>query len=75
MDLIVILLTALLLIREGMHFVERRDMLDRLMSRSLPEFKDNQSTEENHLADTSQDDDSLPIEQAEEDVLGEEDRG
>lgn len=62
-------LLGVLLIREGMHFVERRDMLDRLMARSLPEYKDNTQPEDNQLEDES-DDDSVPIEQAEQDLLG-----
>lgn len=47
--LAVLALTVLLGLREYTSFVERKDMLDRLMSRNLPEYKDNAKPEKNQL--------------------------
>lgn len=71
MEILTVLLCALLLVREGLHFMERRDMLDRLMAKSLPEFKDNAKAEPNQLTDEV-DDGTVPIEQAEEELNGSE---
>lgn len=71
MELFAILLFVLLLLREGTSYFERRDMLDRLMAKSLPEFKDNQTTEENQLSEQVVDDDALPIEEAQDELMKE----
>lgn len=67
MDITLGLLVLLLLIREGLHFLDRRDMLDRLMAKSLPEFKEQTQPEENKL-DEPEPDFSVPIEDAEEEL-------
>lgn len=47
MEYAIVILAALLAVREFIHYRERKDMLDRLMAKSLPEFKDNSKAEEN----------------------------
>lgn len=67
MEIVSALLFILLLIREVISYRERTSMLDRLMAKSLPEFKDNVKTEENKLDPI--DDTTVSIEEAEEDIL------
>ncbi len=45
---------------------ERSEMLDRLMAKSLPEYKDNQAPEPNEIAQT--DEEVVPLEDAEEEL-------
>lgn len=49
MELIIAGLVVLIAVREYITFKERKDMLDRLMSRTFEEYKDNSKPEENHL--------------------------
>lgn len=67
MELIAALLFILLLIREILSYRERNTMLDRLMAKSLPEYKDNSKVEENKLDPV--DDGTVALEQAEEEIL------
>lgn len=67
MELIAALLFILLLIREILSYRERHQMLDRLMAKSLPEYKDNSKVEENKLDPV--DDGTVSLEEAEGDLL------
>jgi len=49
MEYIIAGLFILLVVREYLSFKERKDMLDRLMSKNFQEYKDNTQLEENHL--------------------------
>lgn len=60
-------LFILLILRELLSYRERHHMLDRLMAKSLPEFKDNTKQEENKLEPV--DDGTVALEQAEEEIL------
>jgi hypothetical protein len=54
-------------------YLERKDMLDRLMSRNLTDFKANTSpTDPNQLSDEPVDD-TIALEDAEEEILKEDD--
>lgn len=59
-------LFVLLVLREVISFRERQSMLDRLMAKSLPEFKDNIKLEENKLDPV--DDGTVALEEAEEEI-------
>lgn len=67
MPLITYLLLAYIVLREVMWFVKERDMLDRLMSRNLEDFKTNTKDIENEIADD--DDNTIPILEAREEML------
>jgi hypothetical protein len=67
MELLSALLFILLLTREILSYRERNAMLDRLMAKSLPEYKDNTKQEENKLEPV--DDGTVSLEEAEEDLL------
>lgn len=67
MELISALLFILLLTREILSYRERNQMLDRLMAKSLPEYKDNSKVEENKLDPV--DDGTVSIEEAEGEIL------
>lgn len=70
MDLLVTLgLIVLLGLREYTAFVERKDMLDRLMSRNLPEYKDNAKPEPNQLEPQASD--LTDLDEAREELDGE----
>ena len=60
-------LFILLILREILSYRERNAMLDRLMAKSLPEYKDNQKMEENKLEPVS--DDTVSLEEAEGEIL------
>jgi hypothetical protein len=47
MELILIAIIIYLGVKEYLTHVERKDMLDRLMAKNLPEYKDNSQPEEN----------------------------
>ncbi len=73
----VVLLDVSLIVLILLHHRERREMLDRLMAKSFPEYKDHTQPEENQL-ENDEDDGTVPLEEAEEeyvDALGEEDDG
>lgn len=67
--LIVLTLSVLLIIHEIISYRERQSMLDRLMAKNLPEYKDNQTTQDNTIDEIE--DDTIPLEDAEEEVVGE----
>lgn len=67
MELISALLFILLLTREILSYRERNQMLDRLMAKSLPEYKDNSKVEENKLDPV--DDGTVSVEEAEGEIL------
>lgn len=67
MDLLTALLLALYAGREVLAYRERQTMLDRLMAKNLPEYKDNLTAEEPNEEDVQ--DETLPIEEAEGEVL------
>lgn len=67
--LIVLTLSVLLIIHEIISYRERQSMLDRLMAKNLPEYKDNQTTQDNTIDEIE--DDTVPLEDAEEEVVGE----
>lgn len=72
----IVLLDAALIVLMVLHHRERKDMLDRLMAKNLPEYKDNTQPEENQLDED--DDKTVPLEDAEEefvDAFDEEDDG
>lgn len=66
MELALLLALALLLVREVLAYRERREMLDRLMAKNLPEYKDNHTPTPNQL--DNEPDDSVPLEDAENDL-------
>jgi len=68
---IILALIAFLLVREVLAYRERRDMLDRLMAKNLPEYKDNQKEEPNEFEE-EEDPDLLPIDQARDAIDGRE---
>jgi hypothetical protein len=47
MELIIASLIIFILVKEVMYFKERKDILDRLMAKNLPEYKDNAKEEQN----------------------------
>jgi len=50
MDTVIILALIIFLIwREWLSFHERENLVDRLMARNLPEYKDNVAPEPNHV--------------------------
>ena len=67
MEIIIIALIILLGVREYLSSRERADMLDRLMSRNIQEYKDNTENEENELEVESS---TIPIDQAKEEING-----
>ena len=46
---VILALLAFIAWRESLSFKERAQLVDRLMARSLPEYKDNQTTEPNEI--------------------------
>lgn len=66
----IVLLTALLALREVLHHKERKDMLDRLMARNYIEYKDNERPEENNLAPEK--DETVELAEAKGELYGEE---
>lgn len=69
MELIVAALLITLALCEILHFVERRDMLNRLMARDLTEYKAVTTKDEpNEVVD---EDETVSIEDAEEELSGE----
>lgn len=60
-------LFILLILREILSYRERNAMLDRLMAKSLPEYKDNQKMEENKLEPVN--DGTVSLEEAEGEIL------
>lgn len=60
-------LFILLILREILSYRERNAMLDRLMAKSLPEYKDNQKMEENKLEPVN--DSTVSLEEAEGEIL------
>jgi len=67
MELIVITLILYILAKEVMYFKERKDTLDRLMAKNLPEYKDNIKPEENIYSD--EDANIVDLEDAKEDLM------
>lgn len=63
-----LILIAFIALREYQNSKERRDLCDRLMAKDLPEYKEAQTPEEPTLVE--EDDETLPIEQAEEEIMG-----
>lgn len=54
-------------IREYLNFKERKDMLDRLMSRNFTEYKDNEKPEKNQLE--PEDDGLTDLEEAKNEMI------
>ncbi len=50
-----LIFVAYIIWREHLAYLERRELVDRLMAKNLPEFKDNVATEPNHLEDKPSD--------------------
>lgn len=79
MDPIQAILIALLIIvfavREFFLHRERERVYDRLMAKNLPDFKDNEQLEENLPPEEDDEDTSVSLEDAQEEILGEEDDG
>ena len=46
-NIIIICLSIYIVVREILYFIERRDMLDRLMSKNITEYKENVKVEPN----------------------------
>lgn len=67
MEVIIIGLIIFLGLREYLSHRERKDMLDRLMSKNFQEYKDNDKQEENHLE--PEDDGLLDVEDAKEKIV------
>lgn len=72
MELVLALLVGTLLVHFVLTHFERKDMLDRLMAKNLPEYKDNIKPEENQLEEEDPDE-TVAIEEAESDLLEEDD--
>lgn len=71
MELIIILaLLIFIALREVMNFIERRDMLNRLMAKDYPEYKQLDDVTPNNLEPA--DDGTVDIEGARKDLYGEE---
>jgi hypothetical protein len=68
--LVIIILSGFLALREYLHFKERKDMLDRLMSRSFVEYKDNTNLEPNHTEEVK--DETVELAEAKSELYGEE---
>lgn len=68
--LVIIILSGFLALREYLHFKERKDMLDRLMSRSFTEYKDNTNPEPNNLEPEK--DGTIDLVEAKKELYGEE---
>lgn len=68
---VITILSALLGVREYLHYKERKDMLDRLMARSFTEYKDNDKPEKNQLE--PKDDGTVELDDAKNELYGEED--
>jgi hypothetical protein len=71
--LVIIILSIFLGVREYLHFKERKDMLDRLMSRNFTEYKDNASPEPNNFK--SEKDETVELSEAKKELYGEEELG
>lgn len=68
--LIITALILLLVFRDITAYRERQLMLDRLMAKSLPEYKDNQKPEDNTI--DIENDETVPLEDAEEELTKDE---
>ena len=68
MELIVLALLILVGLREYLAYRERSQMLDRLMAKNLTDYKDTTQTPELNQLE-SDDDDTMPIEDAEEAIV------
>jgi hypothetical protein len=68
---IIVLLLAYIAWREHLSYRERTELTDRLMARSLPEYKDNQAPEPNQL-DTPPTD-VIDLDEAREELNGQSD--
>ena len=66
MEITVIAISAVLIVKEFVHYKERYEMLDRLMAKNLPEFKDNVKEEENDYG--KEDENLIDIEEAREEI-------
>lgn len=66
MEFIVIALIILYGFREFLLFKERKEVMDRLMSKNLPEFKDNAKPEDNELEEKEE---SETLEDAKEEII------
>jgi hypothetical protein len=62
------ILSILLVASEVRSYIERKDFLDRLMAKSLPEYKDNAVVTENDYKD-GENPNLINIEDAEEEIL------
>jgi hypothetical protein len=67
---VIIILSALLALREVLHHKERKDMLDRLMARNFIEYKDNEKLEQNKLEPEK--DETVDLVDAKKELYGEE---
>lgn len=67
---LIALFSVLLVIREAMAYMERKEMLNRLMSKDYVEFKSFEKPEENTYTPDTQDD-SIPLDEAKDKLLGE----
>lgn len=67
----VIALTTIIIAREIIHFMERKDLSDRLMSKSLDDFKVNTATDEENVYSEEKDDTVTNLQDAKEDIIGE----
>lgn len=52
-EIFIIGLILVIIVREVFNFIERREMLDRLMSRNINEYKDNIKPEKNNYGEPS----------------------
>lgn len=68
--LVITLLTTLLIVRDFLHFKERKEMLDRIMAKSFIEFKDNEPKPE--PKEQKPVDNEVELDDAKEDLYGEE---
>lgn len=68
---VILLLIATHIVREFFLHRERQAVYDRLMARSLPEFKDNETIEPNLIDEAADDEDSVPLEEARDELTGE----
>jgi len=67
----IIALTIIILTREIVHFLERKDLSDRLMSKSLDDFKVNTTSDEENVYMEEEEDTITNLEEAKKDIIGE----
>ena len=71
MEIAVIAITVIYFVREYVNYKERQNLLDRVMSKNYTEFKDIETPEEN-IYEEDKDESVVGLEEAREEIDGEE---